>query len=649
MRLLVVLFTAMLVHAGSIAQHAAPHTSVIAQAEKRGARQQMMAGGNLSLASGNFTIDYYRFRWHIDPDVRAISGAVTGYFTITANAANQLVLDMDNSLIADSVLFRHNTISFLQNINKTITLNLAATLNIGDRDSITIYYKGVPADNGFGSFTQTTHGGVPIIWTLSEPYGARDWWPCRNGLDDKADSIDTYVTCPAAYFASANGVLADSATADGNTTFHYKHRYPIATYLVGIAVTNYSRFATQLQLQTAVMPVTTTVYPESLSYFQSNIRNVYNALQLYDQYFGPYPFLKEQYGQTQFSWGGGMEHQTNSFVTNADEYLMAHELGHQWFGDKITCASWQDIWLNEGFATYLADMFYTEHFHPDHLPAVVAEDLSNVLRSPNGSVLVDDTTSVDRIFDNNLSYKKGAFMLRMLRKTLGDSFFFEGLRQYQQDPALVYGFAHTADLQRNLEKVSGMDLAYFFNQWFYGRGFPSVNVEWTYNNNQVQALISQNTSDSSVLFYKLPLDLTFKNAAQQQTITVDFSKNKQLITLPASFVPDTVLIDPVQYLVTYNNTSQQVDHLPVTDSGEAITITIYPNPVNNILYFKTSAAIQSLFVQVCNAGGARVMQQTLTANGDAFILPVAILPAGVYYVGIKAGNRKPVRGKFIKL
>ncbi len=628
------------------AQHPVTPLSAIATAEKRGYQQVLNPPGNFTLASGNFHVYYYCLRWTINPAMRYISGAVTSYFTITATG-NQLIYDMDNHLVVDSVYFRNNAVAFVQEENKTVTVHLSATLPAGSQDAVTIYYHGTPPDNGFGAFTQTIHDGVPVLWTLSEPYGARDWWPCRNGLDDKADSVDIYITHPNAYTASANGVLASTATEGDFTTSFFKHRYPIATYLVGIAVTNYSQFSKDVSLQTGVLPVTTTVYPEALNYFQSNIQPLYNALQLYDQHFGPYPFMKERYGQTQFSWGGGMEHQTNSFVVNADEYLMAHELAHQWFGDKITCASWQDIWLNEGFATYLADIFYTEHFHPEHVAAVVAEDLSNILRSPHGSVWVDDTTSVNRIFSNDLSYKKGAFLLRMLRRTLGDSVFFNGLRLYQKDTALQYRFARTADLQRNLEKAGGTDLNYFFNQWFYGRGFPAVHVTWSYNNGNAAAIITETTSDTSVRFFRMPLDLLFKNGTQQQTITVDVNKNNQRFTLPLSFVPDTVLIDPMQYFITYNNTTQQVSSLP---AAAPLTLHLYPNPVHTILHVRTnSEELKTFKIQVYNTVGVQVMQRSVVPGADAtFTLPVARLSAGLYYLRVDNGEGKKTTKNFIK-
>ena len=647
MRRFAVLMMMPMLFATAFAQNKLPRVPTIAQLEQKGYEHRLDPPEGFTMASNNFKVYYARMRWNINPAMRYISGSVANYFAMTV-AGNELVYDLDDNLVVDSIFFRKNLLHFTQSLSKTLTINLGVSLEKDSKDSLTIYYHGTPPANGFGSFTTATHNStVPVLWTLSEPYGARDWWPCRNGLDDKIDSIDIYITHPNIYAASANGLLIDAVINDNATTTHFKHRYPIATYLVGIAVTNYAQFSNNLILQSGTLPVTTTVYPEELNYFQNNIQPLYNALQLYDASFGAYPFMKERYGQTQFSWGGGMEHQTNSFVVNADEYLMAHELGHQWFGDKITCASWHDIWLNEGFATYLADIFYTEHFHPEHVAAVVAEDLSNIIRAPHGSVWVDDTTSVDRIFSNDLSYKKGAFLLRMLRKTLGDSLFFEGLHLYQNDTALQYGFAHTVDLQRNLEKASNQDLNYFFNQWFWGKGFPSVHLSWSYANGNVEAIINETTSDTAVGFYKMPVDLLFKNSTQQQTVTIDAAKNNQRFTFPLNFTPDTVLIDPTQYLITYNNTATKVNTLP---AAAPLSLLLYPNPVKNILHVRTNSdAITSFQIQVYNTAGVQVIQRSVVPDGDAsFVVPVAKLSAGLYYLSVANEDGKITTQHFIK-
>ena len=414
----------------------------IALLEQR-AHQRIISGNDnitaTTAASNNYDVKYYRCEWEVNPAIRYITGKVTVYFIITA-ATNNIQIDLMNALTVDSVKQR-NIVLTKQHSSNTLTINFTATINSGVLDSVSIYYKGVPANNGFGSFVTTTHAGTPVMWSLSEPYGSRDWWPCKNGLDDKADSIDVFITAPAQYKAASNGLLQSETLIAGGTkkVAYWKHRYPIVSYLVCFAVTNYAVFNNSVLLGSTNLPVQTYCYPESLASFQSGTQNALDALQLFHNNFGDYPFIKEKYGHVQFSWGGGMEHQTASFMVSLNEGLVAHELAHQWFGDKVTCASWEDIWLNEGFATYLA-AFYMENKYPANTLNSRKNVINNITSAPGGSVWVDDTTNVGRIFSGRLSYNKGSYLLYMLRWKLGDVAFFTGLRNYQKDPKVAYGF-----------------------------------------------------------------------------------------------------------------------------------------------------------------------------------------------------------------
>jgi hypothetical protein len=525
---------------------------------ERLAHQRLSNRETQSMASGNFDVNYYRCEWEVDPAVRYIKGKVTVYYTILSST-NNIILDLMSPLITDSVK-QHNILLSKSQANNTLTINFPATVNTGILDSVSIFYQGVPPNTGFGSFIQSTHSGVPVMWSLSEPYGSRDWWPCKNGLDDKADSIDILVTNPVSYKAASNGILkSETISADGTKiTAHWKHRYPIASYLMCFAVTNYSVFNNTVQLSTGILPMLTYCYPENLSSFQNGTSNTLNAMKLFDSTFVPYPFMNEKYGHVQFGWGGGMEHQTSTFVVNIGESLCAHELGHQWFGDKITCGSWKDIWLNEGFATHLASM-YMEKKYPANILSTRQSEINTITSQTGGSVEVSDTTDVNRIFDSRLSYTKGSHLLYMLRWKLGDEVFFQALRNYQTDPALIYGFARTADLKRNLEQTSGQDLTNFFNQWYSGQGYPSYNVQWSNaGGGNVWIKMNQTTSHASVPFFELPVAIKFSNATQSATVTVNNTSNGETFIKSIGFVADAFTIDPEAWLITKNNISTQL-------------------------------------------------------------------------------------------
>ncbi len=609
----------------------------IASIEKPGAVILQLTK-NLSLASGNFKVSYYRCNWNIDPASRYISGSVTSYFTITA-ATNQIIYDLTNKLFVDSIIFHDEKIAYSQTTSNTLIINFPSTLSQNHNDSLAVFYHGVPADDSVfeGSFVQSTHNNIPVVWTLSEPYGAAAWWPCRNGLDDKADSIDVYITHPSQYKASSNGVLIDSVKNGTNITTHYKHRFPIASYLVAIAITNYSVFTTSVNANNISIPVIQYVYPESLQDFENRTYLFLNALQLFSSYFGIYPFYKERYGQTQFGYGGGMEHQTNSFVSGTNEILMVHELAHQWFGDKVTCASWQDIWLHEGFATWMADLFYTEKLDTAYYKAYVDYDLNKIIAEPGGSVWVDDTTSVDRIFDSRLSYSKGAFLLRMLRWTIGDSAFFKGLNDYLNDPQLAFGFARTINLQQHLEQTSNIDLNYFFNQWFYGQGFPTFSVQWYQqpSTNKLYVQVDETTSvPSSVNFFKvkLPLQLLYNDNAKTITLNCDYNHQQFVLENPG-FTVTEIKVDSDKYLISAKDTAIENKNAFATllEQSEH-TITVIPNPVLNVATVILNNISGNTTLQLFSMKGALLFtkQLNITATPLSLQIPFTNLAAATY-------------------
>ncbi|MBL0103769.1 MAG: hypothetical protein IPP51_08435 [Bacteroidetes bacterium] len=245
--------------------------------------------------------------------------------------------------------------------------------------------------------------------------------------------------------------MLSAVEQNGSTnTYQWKHRYPIAAYLVCLAVTDYAEYSHWVPYGSDLLEVQNYVYPEDSAFAVTQTNQIVPIMQLYDTLFGIYPFQNEKYGHAQFNWGGGMEHQTITFVSGFDFELIAHELAHHWFGDKVTCASWHDIWLNEGFATYLALLCY-EHMDPNYWLMSKQYYISSVTSSPDGSVYCPDTLDPNRIFDGRLSYFKGAMILNQLRWVIGDSAFFAGCNNYLTDVACAYGFATTDQFRQHME------------------------------------------------------------------------------------------------------------------------------------------------------------------------------------------------------
>jgi aminopeptidase N len=595
--------------------------------------------------AGDYDVRYQRMEWQIDPSVKYIQGAITTVFTAKIAGFAVVHFDLMDALTIDSVRY-HGTSTSFTHLDNILAINLPGPLALGAIDSVTVFYAGPPAETGFGSFVQTDHGGTPIVWTLSEPYGARDWWPCKQDLTDKIDSIDVLVTCPAAYRAASNGLLVSETDAGaGQKTYHWQHRYPIACYLVAFAVTNYEQYYDYAEIQTGTLPILNYVFPENLAAAQTQTPAVVPVLEFYDSLFVSYPFHKEKYGHAQFGWGGGMEHQTMSFMVNFGYELMAHELAHQWFGDHVTCGSWEDIWLNEGFATYLSGLCY-ERFSPNqYWPNFKQGRIGSVVSQPGGSVWVDDTTSVGRIFSGRLSYSKGAMVLHQLRWTIGDSAFFTGLRNYLNAPGIAGDFARTADLRSHLEATSGQDLDWYFDDWFYGEGYPSYQIEWSQAGNTAWVTINQTQSHPSVGFFEVPAPLRFKTGNQIFDVRLTPSASGQSFQVDdVPFAADELLLDPDWWLISANNTVTKV--AVGTDEPGAFPVQIAPNPATGKVTVSTGDGRLLHGVQVFDALG-KLVKTIGNQNVATCEIDLTGLPGGVYEIRIVSGKMVAIQ-KLIK-
>jgi aminopeptidase N len=600
--------------------------------------------GVLAAANNQSDIIYCRAKWTVDPAVRYIKGSVFTVFKPN-KILSTLEFDFSEKLKMDSIAFHGKKLAFSQ-LNNVVTVNFAKNLPINQRDSLTFYYQGEPTSTGFGSFEINKHNNTPVLWTLSEPFGAMEWWPCKQSLNDKIDSIDIYITHPETYKAASNGLLMSEKTSNGQRTAHWKHCYPIAAYLVCMAVTDYTVFSVKAPYLKDTTTILNYVYPESLADAKNGVAENVKHLQLFDKLFGVYPFQKEKYGHAQFGWGGGMEHQTMTFVTDFGFELLAHELAHHWFGDKVTCASWQDIWLNEGFATYLSGLCY-ENILPQYWQPFKQLTIKSVTSLPDGSVFVDDTTSVNRIFSSRLTYRKGAIVLHQLRWKLGDTDFFQALRNYLNDPKLAYSFAKTKDLQTHLEQQSKMDLTEFFKDWYFGQGFPSYQAKWSKTSDGVKIELGQTSSHSSVSFFEMPVPIKIFGGGKDSLLRLEHTFSGQIFDIKLPFIVEKIQIDPDYWLISANNSINGV--FVATDENDFLSekIQISPNPVSDVLHIRSELEMPFEKIEIRNIEG-RLIQTLSNSNGD-IELDVKNWQSGVYVVNFFTKNKilsKKVLKKF---
>jgi aminopeptidase N len=594
----------------------------------------------------NIDVKHYRCHWKINPNQRFINGKVSTTF-LTKDTASFLLFDFYNGLTVDSVVFRGQKISSQFPSSQLFRIALGQVLPSNTLDSISIFYKGIPANSGFGAFNQAFHAGTPIIWTMSCPYAARDWWPCKQDLEDKPDSIDLIISTPSQYRAAGNGLLVAEYLSGTDKVFHWKHKYPIATYLIATAVTNYAAYTQKVKLASQPagdsLPVVNFVYPESQASAQINTRRVLPILQFYDSLLAPYPFAREKYGHAQFGWGGGMEHQTMSFMTDFSFGLQAHELAHQWFGDHITCKSWRDVWLNEGWATYMTAVAQ-KRFATANFLSWLTTTINQITANGSGSVWVDDTTNINRVFDYRLTYQKGAMLLHMLRWELGVTDFWAGVRSYQADPLLKFGFSSTSQFITHLEASSGKNLQSFVNQWFKGQGHPIVQVKLIRDGLNMQLILTQTTSHPSVPFFNLKVPIRFR-ATGMDTTLIFYPENPVSefnFQLPLS--PTTLTFDPEKWLLA--RSSVQLITRTMEVKSQIPEIAAFPNPFSEVLNLKNKGLDSRIF-EIMNANG-QVIQKGEIHPEFQNAMNTKDFPPGFYFIKIGKGEVATQTFKLVK-
>ncbi len=591
-----------------------------------------------SEASKWFDVTYYQLRLNVETSPQSLEGDVTVTGICTADSASQLTLDLMNTMHIDSVIMNGAQTPFIQYAS-SFSITLDRTYRRGEKISAEIYYRGSPVATGFGSFVFSSHNGVPWVWTLSEPYGAHDWWPCKDDPGDKADSADIIVTCDSNLVAGSEGILVSETTASAKKTYHWQERYPIASYLISLAITNYARFSNWFRYSANdSMEIQNFVLPEHEVNARAELPSMVDMLSIYSELYGLYPFIKEKYGVAEFG-SGGMEHQTLTSIGTTtdgtfDEETLAHEMAHQWFGDMITCRTWSDLWLNEGFAVYSVALFREKKYGMDAYWNFIRAQLTAALTA-SGRIGVPDTSSARTLFNNPLIYEKGALVLHMLRHVLGDSVFFRAIYEYAQNSSLRYATASTHDFESACEKVSGKNLSYFFDEWIYGENYPRYLYSWSQHNGIVEITLKQ-FGGTNPVFFTMPVDIRFSGENWDTTVTVFNDSLQQTFTVGVPRTITSAAIDPDGWMMKGVLASSDIPPAVFSLSQN------FPNPFNpktTINYQLPMAAFVTLKVfdalgrEIATLVNEKQRAGTYSAEWDA-----SRAASGIYFYRLQAGT-----------
>lgn len=430
---------------------------------------------------------------------------------------------------------------------------------------IALKYTATPKKGVY--FIPAERGHSAQIWTQGEPDEARHWFPSFDFPSDRA-TTEQIITAEKGETVIGNGELVEKKdNADGTETWHYKMPLPHSTYLVSFVIGRYVKLADKF----GEIPLAYYVYPGREETAKKAFSRTPEMMRLFEGLTRiKYPFNK--YDQTivaKFEFGG-MENVTATTMADTEIFyvdmgidmvdLVSHELAHSWFGNLVTCRNWAELWLNEGFATYMEAVWReTTNGREDYLRKV---------RSDAAAFLIHDTVTrkrhglfnlradkVEELFDDpSVTYNKGGAVLHMLREQIGTEAFWKGVTLYLNRHKLSN--VESTDLRRAMEEASGQDLGWFFDQWVYGTGAPSLTVAQTFNERAktlaVTVTQTQTAGGATPAVFRLPLDLTIATRAGNISHKIEITKRSQTFTFPIDARPNEIILDPDDKVVIKN-------------------------------------------------------------------------------------------------
>lgn len=600
----------------------------------------------------------------IDPNFPTISGnALTQAVVVASSGMDTFSLELTINFSIDSAKVQINgggfqTATVKRGPGTEVDVLLPNHANLNDLVAARVYYNGLANTSVANPSGNAYFEGAPNYpladFSASPPYNSSTWWPCKQNLTDKADSSWFFITTDTSNVTAANGTLsAIVPLGNGKNQWQWKSHHRIDFYLISFVVgpdTITTEYFHPIG-RTDSMPVL---------FYNTDPSYTLDCLQKYSTLFGLYPFYDEKFGIATVLLGGGMENQTMVSL-GIEATVIAHETMHQWFGDNVTCATFKDLWLNEGFARW-AESLYPELAAPNPDSAEAARiyicnqyengyapyGWNGGLYYDTGSIYYYNTDTVDilQLYGNegrSMNYEKAAMMINSLRFTINnDSIFFLGLKNYQAQ--FAGGTATTNDLIDAMENTVGIDLTQFFNQWFWGYGFPQFNITWNQVGNQLAIQVFEHPSDSiNTPLFVTPVEIKVQRlfhadtgyVNEDTTIRVNITQNISNFSISSDNADSIVgfVVDPNQWILNAPGTTALDTSLQVVATGVKTpgapnpAFTIYPNPTNDLLNIQGNSNSQPVEAELYNEMGQRVMYSAINGSGT---LSLADLPEGVY-------------------
>jgi len=598
-----------------------------------------------------YDVLHYNLTMQVDPDYGWIAGMVTIIFQAQDQPVNRIVLDFVDQMNCSGISITYPYpahVSYIHRDDK-ITARLASAIQPWMVGRIEVQFWGQPEPDGlFGYRVDLSTAGKPVVATVSEPWSARSWWPCKDDPRDKA-TVTTSFTVPSGMTAVSNGTFQGQK----NRTFTWEEPLPIPTYLVSLAVAEYTELNETYSGSAGQIDLNHFVFPELVDQAQADFAVLPEMLDFCGDLLGPYPFTNQPYGMVLCQWVQAMEHPTavtygNVLITGDGQFetVLVHELAHMWFGNLITPVDWTQIWLNEGFATYVEALWAENKWGRTGLVSFMNQhDWGHGY--PDDSLIRESTSSHAPYYFRTIAYHKGAWVLHMLRRQLGDEDFFASLASYLNNPALRFGNAHSDDFRQACEDVSGQDLQWFFDQWLFRTTYPvfdlAWNNDWQAGSNQFRIQLSQVQVPDLVLgdqAYRVPVDFKLVGAGLDTVVTVMSDQLDQEFVITLGVDVTNVYLDPDRWLLHDKAVakSRSADHDLVKATVRLYPA--YPNPFNPRCLFRWEAATATQdLVEIFDVQGRRILSEQRDS--------AAAGPREFLWTGVDSQGRQAPSGTYL--
>ncbi|MDP6861711.1 MAG: M1 family metallopeptidase [Candidatus Marinimicrobia bacterium] len=509
------------------------------------------SGGPLTKNQAAMDVHHYELRIALDPEKKTIGGTVTIGFNLKRKP-HRLVLDLLSSYSVSNAWVNEKSMVFFQRGDKLFIENPGLDLN--SNHHLKISYKGKPPEAANppwdGGVTWTaSEDGYPWIAVSCQQNGAHIWYPCKEHPSDKPDSVDIYVTVPEPLKVASNGLL-QGIVNEGNRreTWHWKTQYPISTYNVNITIGNFETVSRRGLIQGQPLYMEFYVLPESRDGAEELLEKAEKYLNFYAEQFGPYPWQDEKFGLVETPYWG-MEHQTiiaygNKYKNTklGYDFLLFHEMGHEWWGNYLSVSDWADFWIHEGFVTYAEALYVEKEFGLGAYHAFMRDRCGKNIS--NEHPIVPERPATTEATRGNDVYYKGAYVLHMLRYLVGDLVLKSTLKEFIKIPKRrPNNQTSTREFAELLEENSGMALEWFFDQYLFKKDYPTLNMKTKIYHNGEKQFIELWWSETGFI---LPVEVRYQGKFSLETITINVSEKPTGVSIPAT---STLDLDPLNWLL----------------------------------------------------------------------------------------------------